>query len=126
MRSEPFVLEFRTSTRRHWPLKRSSSQSASHPAGLHLASIDRSVDVTDALARPPVAKLMTEDFFWRCALTAWRSRRPPLWRRTQRAAWRAEGAVLGLQRSRIRERATELGIPLPSRVRSYRHCLTGS
>lgn len=109
MYSEPVPHKTYESTRKRPPWRRrKASANESNPTGLHLAALDTTIQVSEALYSPAVAGLMTEDFCWRAARTDWLSRRPPRWQRTPRRAWQAEGRLLDEKRSRIRELAVEL------------------
>lgn len=76
---------------------------------LYLQSVDLRVPET-ALFRPEVAFVVTEDFCWRVAVADCDRRRPPLWRRRGKDAWRVERDVLRAKRERIRAMADEFGI----------------
>lgn len=89
---------------------RQQANAAPDPDRLHLGSFDRPIDVSDALNRPSVAVMLTEDLCWQTFVADWRTRRPPLWHRQERAAWRAEGAVLEEKKARIRALAVEAGV----------------
>ncbi|HEY7050453.1 MAG TPA: hypothetical protein VH373_24775 [Jatrophihabitantaceae bacterium] len=97
-----------------WRLRRRSAQPCATSGGLFLQSLGRTIDPSDAVNRPLVGVLMTEDFCWRSAVEAWRARKPRRWHRAKWSAWRAEQAVLEGKRSRIRELASELGFHEPA------------
>lgn len=111
MYPEPFVPETRREPKkRRGHARRRSASEPSSDAGLYLAAVGRSIDVSDALSRPMFAMLMTEDFCWQCSVEEWRGRRPSWRRRAAYAAWRAEGAAIEQKKARIRALAVELGL----------------
>jgi hypothetical protein len=62
--------------------------------------------------RPLFAALATEDACWQFAVADWRAREPSVWQFADRRTWRDEGLALIEKRTRIREVAAELGLPL--------------
>ena len=70
--------------------------------GVRLKAVNLTVPVDLGLLTPTMRMVVVEDMCWDLAREAWRARRPPLWRRARRRAWRAEGAVLDAKRDRIR------------------------
>jgi len=77
---------------------------------LYLGSVHVTIEARDALDKPMFGVLVTEDFCWRMTLRDWRARRPPMRHRDERAAWRAERAVIEQERERIEQLATDLGL----------------
>src|SRR5215475_8966898 len=103
MYPEPFVPETRKEpNKKRRSLRRSSASDQPPDEGLYLASVGRSINVSDAANRPMFAMLMTEDFCWQSSLEEWRGRRPSWHRRSAYAAWRSEGAALREKKARIR------------------------
>jgi hypothetical protein len=80
------------------------------PVGLRVKSLDRSMTEAQALSSSDLLVLLTEDCCWQAATDHWRRRRPPLWRRSDRRGWRAEGRVLRDKSRRLRELGAELGL----------------
>lgn len=77
--------------------------------GVYLASIAAWIPTIYGADRPLVGALLSEDTCWVIARDDWRGRRPPLWHRSERAAWRVEAKLLEQKRTRIAEQAVELG-----------------
>lgn len=82
--------------------------------GLYLRSVHLTISVRDALDKPVLTALMTDDFCWRIRLCDWRARRPSWSHRDERAAWRAERDVMERERESIELRAADLGLPIGS------------
>lgn len=70
--------------------------------GVRLKAVNLTVPADLGLVSPTMRMIVVEDMCWDLAREAWRARRPPLWCRARRRAWRAEGAVLDAKRDRIR------------------------
>lgn len=62
--------------------------------------------LTDRLLR----YVVVEDECWKRAHDAWRSSRPPWWRRRERRRWRSDGATVEADRWRIASLAWRCGI----------------
>jgi hypothetical protein len=92
--------------RRHDP----QSDAPTLPAGLCVKSLGRTLTEAQALSSADLLVLLSEDCCWQAATDHWRRRRPPLWHRGERRAWRSEGRVLRDKSRRLREFGTELGL----------------
>jgi hypothetical protein len=66
------------------------------------------VQVTDIVADSRAATLAADDAAWSFAVADWRHRRPSLWRRRPRRAWRDEEAMLAAQAALLVEASTHL------------------
>jgi hypothetical protein len=86
------------------------------PAGLSLKSLGLTVSETWALRNPEVLLLLAEDCCWQVATEDWRLRRPPVWHRADRRAWRAVGRALQDKARRLREFGAEIGLPARRRT----------
>jgi hypothetical protein len=64
---------------------------------LRLESSGWYVQVSDVVNEDAAASLVGDDTVWRFAVEEWRHRRPSVFRRAQRRAWRAEEDVLATQ-----------------------------
>ena len=80
------------------------------PPGLCVKSLGRTMTEAQALSSADMLVLLSEDCCWQASTDDWRLRRPPLWRRSERRAWRAEGHVLRDKSRRLREFGAELGL----------------
>ena len=119
---EPSVPETRKNrnkkaSRKRRRVRRGAAEPDPRPTGLYLGSVDRYINVSDALDRPMFGVLMSEDFCWQATVMEWRARRPSRrpfgGDRVERAAWRSEGQAIEEKRGRIRELAAELGVVRP-------------
>lgn len=64
---------------------------------LRLESSGWYVQVSDFLNEDAAASLVGDDAAWRFAVEEWRRRRPSVFRRAQRRAWRADEETLAAQ-----------------------------
>jgi hypothetical protein len=87
----------------------SSSAGAQSFDCVYLESVDRCTAIVD-FNEHQVAALIIDDLCWSIATSDWATRRPPLWRRKNRAAWRAEGELLHTTRHGLRRTADRVGI----------------
>jgi hypothetical protein len=118
MYPDPFVPKtHKEPKKKRGHLRRSSTVDQEPDPGLYLASVGRSINVSDALDRPMFGLLMTEDFCWQTTLAEWRERRPSRRQRAACAAWRAEGVEIAQKKARIRDLAAELGLIADSEQR---------
>ncbi len=92
---------------RHPP--RPSGTRKAAPGQLLLETVGRCVPLVD-LDRADIAAVVIEDLCWSIATADWSARRPPVWRRHARAAWRADGEALQAKRDRIRLMVSETGL----------------
>ena len=79
------------------------------PGHILVESVDHCVPVLDT-ERADVAAVVIEDLCWSIAMADWSARRPSVWRRRARAAWRADGEALQALRDRIFRMAVEIGL----------------
>lgn len=86
-------------TLRHIQLKAAATR-APVPDCLYLGSLGHCVPVAE-IDRPEVAVLVIEDLCWRISMAEWAARRPSIWRRRARVAWRADGELLQAKRDRV-------------------------
>ncbi len=78
---------------------------------LRLESVNRLINEYAALTNPELMMLVSEDCCWQLARDEWKQRRPSIWRRAERRAWREERNALDAKSERLRELGTELGLP---------------
>lgn len=90
--------------------RRRATQPHDRTNGLFLQSLEREIDVCQAVDQPLVGVLMTEDFCWRSAVETWQARKPPRRHLSDYSAWRREKAELDEKQARIRELAADLGL----------------
>lgn len=92
------------------------SEASTAPTGLVVKSLSCTVTEAQALSSADLLVLLGEDCSWQAATEHWRQRRPSLWHRTDRRAWRAEGRVLRDKLRRLREYGSGLGLPPVART----------
>lgn len=115
MQTPKFMNATDTSSRRR--RRRSNRDGNAGPqdqTGLYLASIYRSVQVSDALYNPSIGVLISEDVCLRSAVAEWQSRKPSCLSRRARHAWRAEATEFEEKRLRLVELAVAAGLSVPS------------
>lgn len=102
--------------------RRRRDRQQDHPVdtGLHVTSLDRSVTISAALNNAEILELLGEDCSWQLARADWEQRRPPLWHRAERRAWRTEGRALEEKSQRLRELGATLGLPARAPTRRSR------
>lgn len=99
------------------PSTGASHRTSSRPPATHkplrghilVESVDQCVSVLDT-ARADIAVVVIEDLCWSIAMADWSARRPSVWRRRARTAWRADGEALAAMRDRISTMAGEIGL----------------
>jgi hypothetical protein len=79
------------------------------PEQLLIEPVGQRVPLRD-IERADVASVVIEDLCWRRAIAAGLARRPTVWRRRARSAWRADGAALQNKQARSRRTAAEIGL----------------
>lgn len=89
--------------------RRGAAEEEEHE-GVYLSTVSAWIPTIYGADRPLVGELLAEDTCWRFARDDWSDRRPPLWRRAERKAWRAEGRLLEEKRVRLAAQAAELGL----------------
>ena len=100
-------IKLQSDRRFRWPTgirrDRKASRTSRTGAGPRLTALDRTVPADLRLCSPTVSVAVVEDAYLALTRLAWMTQRPPLWRRRQWQAWRAEGALLDAKRQRIAE-----------------------
>ena len=100
------VVRLRGNRLRTW-LRRRREPSDPRGWNLTLASVGLTVSAWTVVDSPLLLTAVVEDFQWRLAMANLRTRRPRWWRRSEKAAWKAELHRLDETRRRIAEMAME-------------------
>lgn len=103
-----------SSRRRRRRSKREQNPGPQDQAGLYLASIYRSVQVSDVLYNPSIGVLISEDVCLRSAVAEWQARKPSRLNRRAWHAWRAEATEFEDKRLRLVELAVAAGLSVPA------------
>jgi hypothetical protein len=84
--------------------------------GFYLRTADCYVNGVDVVSDPLVSMLLVEDACWSAMSDDWLRRRPPRLHRASFRRWRAEGAALHAERTRLRAVAMTIGVTTPGGI----------
>lgn len=113
MQTPHFLNATDTPSRRRLRAKREQDTRSADQPGLYVASIYRTVQVSDVLYNPSIGVLISEDVCLCSAVSDWEARKPSRFSRHAWRAWCAEAAEFEDKRLRLVGLAVAAGLSVP-------------